>query len=83
MLFVCNRFEYVAILSLPYRILVYRFVHRYTDGLHTVYILLYTMQRTTSANGLLSPLKDFQSETEVDFKKYDQIVKTKDKIENF
>ena len=38
------------------------------------------MQRTTSTNGLLSPLKDFQSGTEVDFKKYDQIVKTKDKI---
>ena len=38
------------------------------------------MQRTTSTNGLLSPLKDFQIETEVDFKKYDQIVKTKDKI---
>ena len=38
------------------------------------------MQRSTSTNGLLSPLKDFQSGIEVDFKKYDQIVKTKDKI---
>ena len=69
------------LIAIRFHTLVSCFVHRYTHGLYTVYNLLCTMQRSTSSNRLLSPLKHFQlMGSEFVFKIYEQIVKTKNNI---